>query len=311
MEVKLLDVVCFGIGIPCFIYAFAPPKMRFWERKAKQHDEPIADNSIQTTEVPSAPSQPVDVSLEVTPCGGEDVSLEVRPTVTGKYYGYGWISGTGVTRRSPFDLAWKDWLPSKKTIRGGDIDLIFIATLSPKSRSKLTVRSAANKTVHTDSHWGWWGLKDTHTEWINLRIEIRSDQGDSLWKQEYRFRLSRTEGFEIEEVRDHNPDTVEGTLHETEPVSLLGDLDLRILRFIHHQLEPEGRTFTNRTVWSVLSEGEGAEHCDDRLIILVRDGYISAEVPPNWASLSLGERVYKIHGLTEKGKAAITRKVQG
>ena len=307
-----LDFVLLSIGIPAFYHAFAPQKVRFWERKTQQHDESISEpsvsDSIQTPEVPSAPSQPVDISLEVTPRGGDGVSLEIRPSVTGEYYGYGWISGAGVKRSASFELAWKDYVPRKMTIRGGDIKLILIADYSAKTRSKLTVWSAKNKIAHTDSSWGWWSLERTHTEWINLRIEIRSDKFDGSWKREYRFRLSRNEGFEVEEVRDHNLDTTESKLGRS---SYLLDLDRKILLLIA-DLEKEDRAITPRSVWGRLTDYSVEKICE-RLVLLERTGYISAQIGPKEyvGGTTSTVRDGDIHGLTEKGRAAITRKVQG
>lgn len=238
--------------------------------------------------------------------------MELRPSAAGNYYGYGWIDGPSVTRQQSFDLVWKDHIGARCHIRSGDIMVIEVANLSQTDPFSRGLRVHGDgEYIHTDESLAGRLYASYPTDWYRLRVEIRSDRFDGSWNHKYRFRVVGKDQFEVEEVRDHNPDTAEGTLHEPEPISLLSCLDLRILRFIHNQLETEGHTFTNRTVWSVLTEDEGAEHCDDRLMILVGDGYISAEVPPNWTSLSLSERVYRIHGLTEKGRAAITRKVQG
>ena len=92
---------------------------------------------------------------------------------------------------------------------------------------------------------------------------------------------------------------------EPTPTSLLPDLDLRILRFIHDEKMAWGCRFTNRSVWFCLTDEEGGDQCDDRLVILIGDGYISADLPKNYGSLSLGERVYRIYGLTEKGRKTL------
>ena len=44
---------------------------------------------------------------KITPRGGEDFALELRYAETASYYGYGWISGKGVTRTRMFHLDWE------------------------------------------------------------------------------------------------------------------------------------------------------------------------------------------------------------
>ena len=162
----------------------------------------LAVTAVQTSvygfefrEVGASVKSTADFVPEVSPCGGEDVSLEVRPSVTGQYYGYGWLGGKGVTRTKKFDILWQD----SQHIRSGDTATILIATLDDAS---LNVWSSGYSIVHENNSWGWRRQgSSSPTDWLTLRVEIRASEFDGAWEHHYRFRLtSDRKNFEIEEM---------------------------------------------------------------------------------------------------------------
>ena len=152
---------------------------------------PVKKHVTSSRSVKSA----ADFVPEVSSCGGEDVSLEIRPSVTGQYYGYGWLGGNGVTRTKKFDILWQD----SHNIRSGDTATILIATLDDAS---LNVWSSGYSIVHENNSWGWRRQgSSSPTDWLTLRVEIRASEFDGAWEHHYRFRLTSDRiNFEIEEI---------------------------------------------------------------------------------------------------------------
>ena len=110
-----------------------------------------------------------------------------------------------------------------------------------------------------------------------------------------------------EENRDHSLDSTESKLRRS---SNLPDLDRKILMQIA-DLEKEDRAITARSVWGLLPDS--VEKICERLVLLERTDYISAQIGPKKyvGGTTSTVRDGDIHGLTEKGRAAITRRVQG
>ena len=134
---------------------------------------------------------------KVRPCGGEDFSLEIRPSFTGYYYGYGWLSGNNVTRSTKFNLLFTE----KHHIQKGDVAMIRIADLNPPYMNELQIWSSHYDIVHKDSSWGDRLHRYAPTEWLQLSVEIRSREAEESWKHSYGFRLTGRETFEVEEVK--------------------------------------------------------------------------------------------------------------
>ena len=174
-----------------------------WKQKAIHVSQPTPnlDQPIEVPEAPSEPSQSAVASLEIAPCGGEDVSLELRPSADGNYYGYGWIDGPSVTRQQSFDLVWKDCVGTRCHIRSGDIKVIEIADLSQSNVFSRGLRVHGDGGyVHTDESLAERLYRSEPTDWYRLHVEIRSDRYDESWKHEYRFRVVDKDQFEIEEA---------------------------------------------------------------------------------------------------------------
>ena len=51
-----------------------------------------------------APPEMAKTPPKITPHGGGNFSLEIRPSLSGYYYGYGWLSGPGVTNKKSLIL---------------------------------------------------------------------------------------------------------------------------------------------------------------------------------------------------------------
>lgn len=133
---------------------------------------------------------------EITPRGGEDFSLELRANTESDYYGYGWLSGEGVTRTRKFDL---EWIGSRR-VETGDVAVVRIAEID-RSYAQLIVWGDTGRVVHHDRTWSWWSDTKWKTDWLQIRVELRARGAGKTWKRFYRFRLVKETGFEVEEVQ--------------------------------------------------------------------------------------------------------------
>ena len=129
MAISGLDWTFVVTGAVFFLFAFAPQaaidRISFKRRKEFHILESVPSEKPLT--LPKPP--------EITPRGSEDFSLEVRPSVTASYYGYGWIRGNGVTRSRMFHLRWI----GEHRIRSGDVATIKVAELSGSYPRRLVV----------------------------------------------------------------------------------------------------------------------------------------------------------------------------
>ncbi len=148
------------------------------------------------TAVATVKKRPPPMPPKITPRGGEDFTLELRASLTASHYGYGWISGPGVTRQSPFNLRWK----GEQYIREGDVAIIEIAELERDYSGGLRVWENHSNIVHKDESWGRRLYRSGPTGWLKLRVEIRARKVEGSWKRHYRFRLKGKDEFEVEEV---------------------------------------------------------------------------------------------------------------
>ena len=136
---------------------------------------------------------------EITPRGGTEFTLELRYPVTAYFYGYGWISGTGVTNLGMFHLCWE----GEHHKHEGDIATIKIAKLTGSYTKELTVWGKTDrgglKVVHKDKLWQGKIYEISSEDWLRLRIEIHGRGVKGEWAHEYDFRL-RKELFEVDEI---------------------------------------------------------------------------------------------------------------
>ena len=130
---------------------------------------------------------------EVKPRGGEDFTLEFRASFSAAHYGYGWLSGPGVTRQKPFDLRWK----GEQYIQEGDVAIIEIAELEQPYSRGLRMWDIHSDPIHKDESWGRRLHSSGPTEWLELRVEIRAHGVKGAWTHHYRFRLRGRDEFEV------------------------------------------------------------------------------------------------------------------
>ena len=133
---------------------------------------------------------------------GEDFSLEVRAAVSGDHYGYGWLQGEGVLRKTKFNLRWRDRpYYTHHHIRKDDIATITIADLEKKTYSRKLRVWGNNGAIHEDEEWGKLSHYRPHpTQWIQIRVVIRARKAEGSWENRYRFRLVDRDTFEVEEI---------------------------------------------------------------------------------------------------------------
>ena len=163
--------------------------------RSKFRASPVEQSHDARIESPIAES-PAKDPPRVRPCGGEDLSLEIRPSFTASYYGYGWLSGDNVTRSTKFNLLFTE----RHHIRKGDVVMIRLADLNPPHLNQLMVWDDNYAIVHKDASWGERLHRYAPTEWLQLRVEIRANGIEGSWEHSYRFRLTGRETFEVEEV---------------------------------------------------------------------------------------------------------------
>ena len=135
------------------------------------------------------PRDPSIAPPEVTPCGGESVTLEVRASFDDDYYGYGWLSGEGVKRTGQFNLYWRQTL-DKAYIQKGEVARIKITDFGGYT---FSIWGDVGNDIHTGLPW----------RWLKLRVEIHSRKSKGeFWTHRYKFRGVGKSGFEIEEDQD-------------------------------------------------------------------------------------------------------------
>lgn len=151
------------------------------------------------------PVEPVDRRVvdppDVTPRGGDTFALEIQYPATGSYYGYGWISGKGVSREELFHLYWEGQHHKQE----GETATIKIAELSSGIHRELLVwgtrHNGSPEIVHKVRLWnGRIGNLEPH-ECLEIRVRIRTRGVAESWDHCYRFRMKKYR-FEIDEV--HN-----------------------------------------------------------------------------------------------------------
>lgn len=142
--------------------------------------------------------------LDVVHHGGKDATLVLCPSVSGDFYGFGWIGDSdGENWQRPFMLSW-GYPTQYKRIRGGDKTPLYIAgfqQLSSAYDEEFVVHGAYSVEDHLRIKWvrtPSGKVLPSDLPWRTLSVELRAKQHPQTWKRKYRFRVAKDGRCEIE-----------------------------------------------------------------------------------------------------------------
>ena len=148
---------------------------------------------IVPTKTPPVKPSPVHLEPEITPHGGERFTLEIRYPSTASYYGYGWLTGPGVSRQEHFNLSWE----GNHHRTEGEVVTICVARILSGA---LRVTDDDFRTVHEDREWDEPLSYYYPTEWLTLKVEIRVRGRTRGWPHKFKFRMKHRGEFEVHNV---------------------------------------------------------------------------------------------------------------
>jgi hypothetical protein len=159
------------------------------------------------------------VTLDITPYGGEDATLLLRPGESGEFYGTAWLVGDATGRHRPFTLNWVNGVGQCKKVRAGDKAALVLARYSGRTAEDAQLQLIGDGAVvrtwllrdhaRTSSRWtdGNGALKND-LDWVAVRVELRAKELPNTWSHVFRFRLTKFLVFEVEDITQSASRTV-------------------------------------------------------------------------------------------------------
>jgi hypothetical protein len=126
--------------------------------------------------------------------GGNTVTVEIRPSYDGDYYGTARYVDKLLPPQRAIPLIWRG--SSRRTeIRAGDVDFFLLAEVDDPTDTYPRIRLAGIGKISTASLRDSEGRVESH--WMSIDLEIRCEQLPDIWRKTVRYRFTHDKGFEL------------------------------------------------------------------------------------------------------------------
>jgi hypothetical protein len=134
--------------------------------------------------------------LEMTLCGGGNtVTLEVRPSRDGDYYGTARYVDALLPPQRAVPLIWHGMSRSAE-IRAGDVDFFVLAEVDDPRDTYPRIILTGIGQISTATMRDVEGRVESH--WMSIDLEIRCEQLPDIWRKTVRYRFTHEKGLELD-----------------------------------------------------------------------------------------------------------------